>query len=192
MLSASLNKTFPSFLPKDINQLWNKSQMASLNSWNYLTNFSSLVILQDSLQERSEFADPWLTFLLLTLQKEVVTSEEVVEEVPLAAEALSRWRWWEGLADWDREDPGWCFGVAVDTECTLVVRKLTSAMVAVTGLWSRQPTKQRKIFNLMFLLLLIFVRHFYQAATCFCCFNLSCPIFEKDIFIKNIYIVLSY
>ena len=71
-------------------------------------------------------------------------------------------------------------------------------MVGVTALWSRQPTKQRKIFNLIFLLLLIFVR---QAATvskisnllvCFCSFDLSCPIFEKQIFNEKNYIVLSY
>ena len=42
--------------------------------------------------------------------------------------------------------------------------------------------------------------HFYQAAVaikisnlliCFCRFDSSCPILEKDIFIKNEYIVLS-
>ena len=43
--------------------------------------------------------------------------------------------------------------------------------------------------------------YFYQAAVaikisnlliCFCRFDLSCPILEKDIFIENLYTVLSY
>ena len=47
---------------------------------------------------------------------------------------------------------------------------------------------------------IIFLRHFYQAVVavkisnlfiCFCSFELSYPILEKDTFIKYLYIVLS-
>ena len=104
---------------------------------------------------------------------------------PSPLSSLIGWWWW------------WWWWITINGSSTPTMRPKTGFPVQGFGAWGQSHTCS---FSLSILrttsYYVIILPHLYQAAVvinmsnfliCFCSFDLSCPILEKDIFIENVY-----